>query len=231
MEHIEQTVDATVYNISVTHASRSFWATSASWASASLNSTTSSYTHKSQNSVFASQSRWATSASWASSSVSSSYSEISNYTIFSELANSSSYSVSSSYSRETTIADGFVKFGKKLISLTTSSYTNVLDVNMNDHDSVWVKITIHGNWEGHGAIGYNGEYLLQTDSSSPTKTPGAILKQENNNFNGHKILSKIPDPIDVHPRNLNIEMILEGNNDMSSVNMIYEVRGLFNSIT
>jgi hypothetical protein len=101
---------------------------------------------------------------------------------------------------------------------------------MDDHDSVWVKITLHGNWDGHGAIGFNGEYFLQTDSASPTKTPGAILKQDNNNFNSHKILSKIPDNVGVHPRDLGIEMILEGSNDLSA-DMIYEVRGLFNSIS
>ena len=180
-------------------------------------------------------SSYARTASYANFATSASYSSYIYYNVTQSLTNILSASwASSSYSASyapPNVGTPRVVFGDKSVSLTTSSYNTVLTVNMSPSSSAYLKLSMHGNWDGNGTGLNVAEFVLIKDGLSTFKQPGAILQNINYNNNSWQMRPMIVDPgASAGNANMLVQYKLDGDKT-SSFQLLYELRGIFNSVT
>ena len=126
-------------------------------------------------------------------------------------------------------------FDGKNISLTTSYNTNAqLVINLADHQACYVKVFITGDWSGHGAIAFLGEYFVQNGGTGYAE-PGHIIREVDHTASGNSypasggegISSQIVDPTD---DNFAIQFKLNGSGSTTGL-LTYQIMGQFDSIT
>ena len=82
--------------------------------------------------------------------------------------------------------------GYKDVAMNGSSYTTALTINLANHTACHVKLFLSGDWSGHSAVAFVGEYFIQ-NSADGYQEPGQIIS-EFDNTNTDLIMSKIVDP-------------------------------------
>ena len=123
-----------------------------------------------------------------------------------------------------------IVFDSKNVSLN-NSFADALTVSLSNHQGVYVKITVHGDWGSHSAVGYVAEFFLQNGANSYME-PGTIIRQDANIYND-SIEAQIVDPTGVgNPRDFKIQLKTTSATGTPFASlMTYEVRGVFNSVS
>ena len=127
---------------------------------------------------------------------------------------------------------GQVLHGSKAVTLTENTFTTALTVNLAAHTACYVKIFVTGNWSGHSAVNYLGEYFLTNGNDDNHNEPGMIIR-EVDNTKTDTIVAKIVDPAASGAQNFIIQLKADdtvGSNDVSA-KITYEVMGQYVSVT
>ncbi len=87
-------------------------------------------------------------------------------------------------------------FGGKTLSLTTSFQTGAqLAITLGDHQGCYVKVFITGDWSGHSAMAFLGEYFVQNGATGYAE-PGVIIREVDNTSSVDSLSSQIVDSTD-----------------------------------
>jgi hypothetical protein len=161
-------------------------------------------------------------SSWANNAISSSYASSST---------SASYILSTG-SGDIINSDYYI-FGTKLFNISSLTYNTGLSISLLTSQSVYIKTSIAGWWPNTGSIGYSSEFFIQSDGVNQNR-PGCIINQNNNNGYGGVISSIITDPGAGSPATYVIGFKSDtgtGATAISNSVLVYEVRGIFQSVT
>ena len=125
--------------------------------------------------------------------------------------------------------NGAIGFGSKTLNIS-DTFVTVLTVNMSNHTGCYVKITAFGDWSGHSAVAYLGEFFLQNGASAYNE-PGVIIRQVDNT-NTDDIVAQIVDPAGTGTRDFEIQLKTTSASGVPfSAAIQYEVRGQYNSVS
>ena len=70
-------------------------------------------------------------------------------------------------------------FGGKNVTVT-ENWGTLLAIELDDHESAYLKITLNGNWTNHSGIMFMGEYFLSNGGAGGYNEPGQIIRQIDN---------------------------------------------------
>ncbi len=130
-------------------------------------------------------------------------------------------------------SNGFATSGKN-ISLTTSFQTGAqLEVTLGDHQACYVKVFISGDWSGHSAVAFLGEYFIQNGANAYAE-PGMIIREVDNTAGptGDHISSQIYDGGNYDSFQIQFKLnAFSGGVLTCNGNLSYQVMGQFNAIT
>jgi len=125
--------------------------------------------------------------------------------------------------------NGAIGFGSKTLNIS-DTFVTVLTVNMSNHTGCYVKITAFGDWSGHSAVAYLGEFFLQNGASAYNE-PGVIIRQVDNT-NTDDVVAQIVDPAGTGTRDFEIQLKTTSASGVPfSAAIQYEVRGQYNSVS
>ena len=82
--------------------------------------------------------------------------------------------------------------GEKGLTINGTTYTTALTIVLSDHNAAHVKLFLTGDWSGHSAVAYVGEYFIQNGAGGYAE-PGMIISEFDNTATDF-IESKIVDP-------------------------------------
>ena len=82
--------------------------------------------------------------------------------------------------------------GEKALTVNGTTYTTALTIVLSDHNAAHVKLFLTGDWSGHSAVAYVGEYFIQNGGGGYAE-PGMIISEFDNTATDF-IESKIVDP-------------------------------------
>ena len=82
--------------------------------------------------------------------------------------------------------------GEKALTVNGTTYTTALTIVLSDHNAAHVKLFLTGDWSGHSAVAYVGEYFIQNGAGGYAE-PGMIISEFDNTHTDF-IESKIVDP-------------------------------------
>ena len=109
----------------------------------------------------------------------------------------------------------------------------MLTVNLAAHTACYVKIFATGDWSGHSAVNYLGEYFLTNGNDDNYNEPGMIIR-EVDNTNTDSIVGKIVDPSGASG-NRSFVIQLKANDTVGSSDLAakvtYEVMGQYVSVS
>ena len=124
--------------------------------------------------------------------------------------------------------DGFA-FGGKNLSLSTSYGTGAqLEIGLADHQGCYVKVFITGDWSGHSAMAFLGEYFIQNGANAYAE-PGMIIREVENTHGSDSLSSQIYDGGNYN--SFQIQFKLNASSGTAPGKMTYQVMGQFDSIT
>jgi len=127
-----------------------------------------------------------------------------------------------------TNGDGFA-FGAKDLSLTTSYNSGAqLEIGLADHEGCYVKVFITGDWSGHSAIAFLGEYFIQNGANGYAE-PGLIIREVENTHGSDSLSSQIYDGGNYN--SFQIQFKLNASSGTATGKMTYQVMGQFDTIT
>jgi len=125
----------------------------------------------------------------------------------------------------------YFKQGVKTVTISTT-YATVLTASLSNHTSCYVTVCCFGDWGGHSAAAYRGEFFLQNGTNTYAE-PGIILRQDDNTSNGlDQILCQIVDNSSTaNPKDFVIQMKHTDPSAPATFNgtITYTVQGQFNS--
>jgi hypothetical protein len=125
--------------------------------------------------------------------------------------------------------NGTIGFGSKSLNIS-DTFATVLTVNMSNHTGCYVKITAFGDWSGHSAVAYLGEFFLQNGASAYNE-PGVIIRQVDNT-NTDDVVAQIVDPAGTGTRDFEIQLKTTSASGVPfTAYLQYEVRGQYNSVS
>ena len=129
--------------------------------------------------------------------------------------------------------DGFAAGGKAL-SMTTSFQTGAqLEITLGDHRACYVKVFITGDWSGHSAVAFLGEYFIQNGANGYAEA-GMIIREVDNTAGpaGDHVSSQIYDGgnVDSFQIQFKLNAFSGGVTTLNGV-LTYQVMGQFNAIT
>jgi hypothetical protein len=129
--------------------------------------------------------------------------------------------------------DGFAAGGKTL-SMTTSFQTGAqLEITLGDHRACYVKVFITGDWSGHSAVAFLGEYFIQNGANGYAEA-GMIIREVDNTAGpaGDHVSSQIYDGgnVDSFQIQFKLNAFSGGVTTLNGV-LTYQVMGQFNAIT
>ena len=127
-------------------------------------------------------------------------------------------------------------FGGKNIAIS-ENWTTVLTVNLGNHESAYLKMTLNGNWTNHSGIMFLGEYFI-ANSNALYNEPGMIIRQVENTAgpsssagNTDTIQSKLVssgDDIEVQVRIIDAD---DGGAESATAHLNFHIMGEFDTIT
>lgn len=121
---------------------------------------------------------------------------------------------------------------KKFVTLNTLTYSTALTLNMEDDTATYVKVSLHGAWQGSGSAVYVGEFFLQKDDSNTYQQPGAIISQVNNSACGEILANLFTPTPGTGAQDLMLQFWASSSADpVGDFLMLYEVRGQYNTVT
>jgi hypothetical protein len=82
--------------------------------------------------------------------------------------------------------------GEKGLTINGTTYTTALTIVLSDHNAAHVKLFLTGDWSGHSAVAFVGEYFIQNGGGGYAE-PGMIISEFDNTATDF-IESKIVDP-------------------------------------
>jgi len=131
-----------------------------------------------------------------------------------------------------TAANGTTVHGSKGVTLVENTFTTGLTVVLANHTSCYVKVFITGDWSGHSAVTYLGEFFLQNGAGGYGE-PGMIIREVDNTTTD-TIEGKIVDPSGTSG-NRNFAIQFRANDTVGAnnvaVKLVYEVMGNFVSVS
>jgi len=117
--------------------------------------------------------------------------------------------------------------GEKAVTLNGTTYTTALTIVLSNHNAAHVKLFLTGDWNGHSAVAYVGEYFIQNGSGGYNE-PGMIISEFDNTATDF-IESKIVDPsTDTFTIQLKLS---DSDNGTMSGHVCYHVMGEVTSVT
>ena len=128
-------------------------------------------------------------------------------------------------------ADGFAVGGKN-VSLTTSFSTNAqLEITLGNHQACYVKVFLTGDWSGHSAMAFLGEYFVQNGSNAYAEA-GQIIREVDNTHGQDYVSSQIYDGGNYDSFQIQFKLNAPSGGATTSSGMItYQVMGQFDAIT
>ena len=117
--------------------------------------------------------------------------------------------------------------GEKSLTINGTTYTTALTIVLSDHNAAHVKLFLTGDWSGHSAVAYVGEYFIQNGAGGYAE-PGMIISEFDNTATDF-IESKIVDPT---TDTFTIQLKLSDSDDGTITGQIcYHVMGEVTSVT
>jgi hypothetical protein len=129
-------------------------------------------------------------------------------------------------------SDGFAVGGKN-ISLNTSYQTGAeLKITLGNHQSCYVKVFITGDWSGHSAMAFLGEYFIQNGSNAYAE-PGMIIREADNTDGIDSLSSQIYDSgaNDYFQIQFKLNVPSGASTQTAAGNLTYQVMGQFDAIS
>ncbi len=128
-------------------------------------------------------------------------------------------------------ADGFAVGGKN-ISLNTSYQTGAqLEVTLGDHQGCYVKVFITGDWSGHSAMAFLGEYFIQNGADAYAE-PGMIIREVENTNGIDSISSRIYDGGAYDSFQIQFKLnVPSGGATSAAGNLTYQIMGQFDAVS
>jgi hypothetical protein len=129
-------------------------------------------------------------------------------------------------------SDGFLVGGKNL-SLNTSYQTGAqLEVTLGDHQACYVKVFITGDWGGHSAMTFLGEYFIQNGSDGYAE-PGMIIREVENTNGIDSVSSRIYDggAYDSFQIQFKLNVPSGASTQTTAGNLTYQIMGQFDAIS
>ena len=124
-------------------------------------------------------------------------------------------------------------FGGKDLSLTTSYGTGAqLEITLGDHQACYVKVFITGDWAGHSAMGFLGEYFIQNGADGYAE-PGMIIREVENTSGIDSISSQIYDggAYDSFQIQFKLNVPSGASTQTATGQLTYQIMGQFDAIS
>jgi hypothetical protein len=129
-------------------------------------------------------------------------------------------------------SDGFAVGGKN-ISLNTSYQTGAqLEITLGDHQACYVKVFITGDWSGHSAMAFLGEYFVQNGANAYAEA-GMIIREADNTNGIDSISSQIYDGGNVDSFQIQFKLNVPSGAGVQTAagKLTYQVMGQFDAIS
>jgi hypothetical protein len=128
-------------------------------------------------------------------------------------------------------SDGFLAGGKNL-SLNASYQTGAqLEVTLGNHQGCYVKVFITGDWSGHSAMAFLGEYFIQNGANAYAE-PGMIIREVENTNGIDSISSRIFDGGDYDSFQIQFKLnVPSGGVTSAAGNLTYQIMGQFDAVS
>jgi len=129
-------------------------------------------------------------------------------------------------------SDGFAVGGKN-VSLNTSFQTGAqLEITLGDHQACYVKVFLTGDWSGHSAMAFLGEYFIQNGANQYAEA-GQIIREVDNTHGIDYVSSQIYDggAYDSFQIQFKLNVPSGASVQTASGNITYQVMGQFDAIT
>jgi hypothetical protein len=128
-------------------------------------------------------------------------------------------------------SDGFLAGGKNL-SLSASYGTGAqLEVTLGNHQGCYVKVFITGDWSGHSAMAFLGEYFIQNGADAYAE-PGMIIREVENTNGIDSISSRIYDGGAYDSFQIQFKLnVPSGGVTSAAGNLTYQIMGQFDAIS
>lgn len=120
-------------------------------------------------------------------------------------------------------------FGDKTLSLTTSFQTNAqLAITLADHQGCFVRVFVTGDWSGHSAMAFLGEYFIQNGASGYAE-PGVIIREIDNTSSVDSLSSQIVDSTN-DTFQIQFKLNQSHNANTADGKLYYHIMGQFDTI-
>ena len=129
-------------------------------------------------------------------------------------------------------SDGFAVGGKN-ISLNTTFQTGAqLEITLGDHQGCYVKVFLTGDWSGHSAMAFLGEYFIQNGATG-YQEPGMIIREVDNTGGpaADYVSSQIYDGGNYDSFQIQFKLNTSSGVTTSNGMITYQVMGQFDAIT
>jgi hypothetical protein len=128
-------------------------------------------------------------------------------------------------------SDGFLAGGKNL-SLNASYQTSAqLEVTLGNHQGCYVKVFITGDWSGHSAMAFLGEYFIQNGADAYAE-PGMIIREVENTSGIDSISSRIYDGGAYDSFQIQFKLnVPSGGATSAAGNLTYQIMGQFDAVS
>ena len=128
-------------------------------------------------------------------------------------------------------SDGFLAGGKNL-SLNASYQTGAqLEVTLGNHQGCYVKVFITGDWSGHSAMAFLGEYFIQNGANAYAE-PGMIIREVENTNGIDSISSRIYDGGNYDSFQIQFKLnVPSGGVTSAAGNLTYQIMGQFDAVS
>ena len=107
-----------------------------------------------------------------------------------------------------------------------------LEVTLGDHQGCYVKVFITGDWGGHSAMAFLGEYFIQNGGDGYAE-PGMIIREVENTSGIDSISSQIYDggAYDSFQIQFKLNVPSGASTQTATGNLTYQIMGQFDAIS
>tara|TARA_R110002153_G_scaffold77848_1_gene199606 strand:- start:768 stop:1940 length:1173 start_codon:yes stop_codon:yes gene_type:complete len=130
-------------------------------------------------------------------------------------------------------SDGFAVGGKNIGMNTTFQTGAQLEITLGNHQACYVKVFITGDWSGHSAVAFLGEYFVQNGADAYAEA-GMIIREVDNTAGpvGDHVSSMIYDGGNYDSFQIQFKLnALSGGVTSMTAALTYQVMGQFDAIT
>ena len=129
-------------------------------------------------------------------------------------------------------SDGFAVGGKNISLNTTFQSGAQLEISLGDHQACYVKVFLTGDWSGHSAMAFLGEYFIQNGANGYQEA-GSIIREVDHTGGpaADYVSSMIYDGGNYDSFQIQFKLNTSSGTTSSNGMLTYQVMGQFDSIT